>query len=163
MLFCSLFWGCCAGMHVCVSRVLLIKLVKTLKSVCTQPLCRDVGFFHFLVILVSPWGLGLAQWCPQGHGGWLGRKQLWPTNLNCEIQSIILHWSCKSFMSWLMMSVGLFSWINACVLHGQRPHCIFCIAFTEALQVKKTPKFYFSHFADFYFIILVFVFMNALP
>lgn len=124
LLFCSLFWGCSAGMHVCVSWVLVPKLVKTVKSGSMLSLLAEMwGFKIVLLFFFSPWALVL-QWCPQGHNGWLGGKQLWPTNLNCEVQSIILCWSCKSFMNLLMMSLELFSWINACVLNGQRPHCI---------------------------------------
>lgn len=152
MLFCSLFWGCCAGMHVCVSRVLFPNLVKTLKSESILSLFAEMWvvffFYYFFSYSFFSLGPGLAQLCPQGHSGWLGRKQLWPTNLNCEIQSIILHWSCKSFMSLLMISAGLFSWISACVLHGQRPHCIFYIAFTEALSKLKKPQ-------NFIFLILL--------
>lgn len=142
--FCSLFWGCSAGMHVCVSWVLLPKLVKTVKSDSVLSLLAEMwGFFYyFFVIPVSPWAF-ILQWCPQGHSGLLGRKQLWPTNSNCEVQSIVLLWSCKSSMSLLTMSVGLLSWISACVLHGLRPHCIFCLAFSEALKVEKTQNFVF--------------------
>lgn len=52
--------------------------------------------------------------------------------------------------------------LNTC-LCSPCPKAILHVAFSEALKVRKTQHSIFLNIADSYFIILVFVFMNALP
>jgi len=65
-------------------------------------LASNVWGFFLIVVPVSSWTL-ILKWHPQGHSGWLGRKQLWGSVHNSALILQIFH-------ELLTVSVGLFSW-----------------------------------------------------